>query len=124
MPLKTSITERYQVLADRSYTLTPYRSHIYGRIRFKGGSFRKSNITDTSGKGSIFCLVVTSGLHWDTNMKEYIQLTRSAKVPFRDNVQTLQFQNNVSNSMSIDQSTRATIKTQLFKSLVIGVFNS
>lgn len=84
-PLKTGITERFAILADKTYTLTPYHSHVYSRIKFRGGSFRKNNQNDFIGKGAIFCVAVTSGLHWDADMKEYLQLSFSAKVPFRDN---------------------------------------
>lgn len=84
-PLITGITEKYNILADRTYTLTPYHSHIYTRIKFKCGSFRKNNQSDFAGKGAIFCLVVTSGLHYDSNLTETIQLSYSAKIPFRDN---------------------------------------
>lgn len=84
-PLKTGITEQFSILADRRYTLTPYHSHMYSRIRFKCGSFRKNNQSDHDGKGAIFCIVVTSGLHYDTDLTETIELSYSAKIPFRDN---------------------------------------
>lgn len=84
-PLKTGITERYQVLTDKTFTLTPIRSHFYGRIKFRGGSFRKNNQVDYLGKGAIICLIVTSGLHWDNDIEEKIEVSYSAKIAFRDN---------------------------------------
>lgn len=87
-PLVNGFSSQYRVLGDYKYALNPTRNHILFKhrlpIKFKNSLLRKAPLSQEKPVNSIYVLIVTSGLHWDTNFSESITANRQVKVAYTD----------------------------------------
>lgn len=88
-PLVRGVTAQYRVLGDYKYTLTPFTSHRHFvhnlPIKYKSSLIRQAFLNNEYPQNVIWCVVVTSGLHWDQDYTETIQAHYCAKVAYTDN---------------------------------------
>lgn len=89
-PLATSVTSQYRILGDYRYRLTPFNSHIQFKhrmpIRWNNSLCRVPSgaVINEVSQNDILVLVVTSGLHWDADLTETIQLNYCSKIAYTD----------------------------------------
>lgn len=87
-PLVSGFSAQYRVLGDYKYALNPTRNHILIKhrlpIKFKNSLLKIAPLSQEVASNSIYVLIVTSGLHWDTNFTESISVNRQVKVAYTD----------------------------------------
>lgn len=81
VPLKTGITEEFRVLADRKYTITNDKNQLIKKITVKPSNYR---YTKSGEVNNVVCMIITSGLHYDTTYTQYIKGTFSDKIVYTD----------------------------------------
>lgn len=82
-PLKTGITEKWNVLVDKRYILTTDNNQRMFRIRFKPKPYRFDN-TNTNAFNYCKMIVLAAGLHYDQDFTEYVQFTSMSKMSYTD----------------------------------------
>ena len=82
-PLQTGITEKWRVLCDKRYILTSDKNQVAFKLRFRPRPFR---FTIGDSKTFNYCkfIIVSSGLHFDQDFKEYISGSLMAKLSYTD----------------------------------------
>lgn len=89
-PLANGVTSQYRILGDYRYRLTPFNSHIQFRhrmpIKWKNSLCRVPTgaVVNEVSQNDILVLIVTSGLHWDTDLTETIQCNWDSKIAYTD----------------------------------------
>lgn len=88
-PLTPGVTNQYRILGDYRYSLTPTRSHINFKhrlpIKWRYSLVRRAFHEKEYAQNTVWCVVVTSGLHFDTDLTEKIEVSRSMKIAYTDN---------------------------------------
>ncbi len=82
-PLQTGITENWDVLCDRRYILTSDSNQRIFRIKFRPRPFRFDNENSNVFNYCKF-IVIASGLHYDQDFKEYVEVTQMSKMSYTD----------------------------------------
>lgn len=82
-PLRTGITERWNVLLDRKYTMTTEKNQLSLSLRFKPKSYRFNN-SNSNIFNYVKYVIVVSGLHFDENFKEYVEGSLVSKLAYTD----------------------------------------
>nr|BDF97682.1 capsid protein [Cressdnaviricota sp.] len=82
-PLRTGITENWNVLCDRRFILTSDKNQKIFRIRVKPRPFRFNNENNNIFNYCKF-IVIAAGLHYDENFKEYLEFTEYVKMSYTD----------------------------------------
>lgn len=81
IPLKNGITEDYNILKDMKFTMTSSRNQRLIKINVKPRSIR----WDTDGNyNNIWVMVVSAGLHHDTDFSEFVEMTANIKLVYTD----------------------------------------
>ena len=81
-PLTAGITERFTILADKSYSITESNNQRLIRFSVKPRNIRK-NESDYYNK--VFCFIYVSGLHWtSTTYYEEVRQQLQFKVAYTD----------------------------------------
>ena len=87
-PLINGFSAQFRVLGDYKYAMNPTRNHILFKhrlpIKFKNSLLKIPPVSQEIAMNSIYVLIVTSGLHWDTNFTESISANRQVKVAYTD----------------------------------------
>lgn len=87
-PLVNGFNAQFRVLGDYKYALNPTRNHVLFKhrlpIKFKNSLLKIAPVAQEIAMNSIYVLIVTSGLHWDTNFTESITANRQVKVAYTD----------------------------------------
>lgn len=88
-PLTPGVTNQYRILGDYKYKLTPTRSHINFKhrlpIKYKNSLVRRAFHEREYAQNTVWLVIVTSGLHYDQDLTEKIEVTRSCKIAYTDN---------------------------------------
>lgn len=86
-PLKDGVTSNFDIVSDWRYALSNEKPIILRRLFFR----RLKNIRwepDSAHffpTGSLILIVVTAGLHWDSEYNQEIKLSLGAKIAYNDN---------------------------------------
>ena len=87
-PLVNGFNAQFRVLGDYKYAMNPTRNHILFKhrlpIKFRNSLFKIAPVANEIPMNSIYVLIVTAGLHWDTNFTESITANRQVKVAYTD----------------------------------------
>lgn len=81
-PLKTGQTQYSYILFDRSYTISTNKNQVIHKLRI-----RPHNIKFDSSNGNanhIWVVILSAGLHNDSNFSEFIKGTYSTKLTYTD----------------------------------------
>lgn len=90
-PLVSGITSTYKILYHKVFTINRYhptRLHNINIPESKCLNFSKevnSSGASTTGKGRVWCLLFTGGLHYDIDYTARINATMSLKIAYTDN---------------------------------------
>lgn len=82
-PLRTGITERWDVLLDRKYTMTSDKNQLALNLKFTPKPYRFDN-SNTNIFNYVKYVIVVSGLHFDENFKEYVEGSIVPKLSYVD----------------------------------------
>lgn len=82
-PFKTGISEKIHILADRKVILTTNKNQVNYKIRVKPDNL-KFDANSTTLHNQIFGVIVVSGLHYDTDYTEHLQVSAMAKLVYTD----------------------------------------
>lgn len=82
-PLRTGITENWNVLCDKRFILTSDKNQKIFRIRVKPRPFR-FNTEDNKIFNYCKFIVVAAGLHYDQDFKEHLEFTEFVKMSYTD----------------------------------------
>lgn len=81
IPLKNGITEDYNILKDMKFTMTSSRNQRLIKLNVKPRSIR----WDTDGNyNNIWVMVISAGLHNDTDFSEFVEMTANIKMAYTD----------------------------------------
>lgn len=80
-PLKDNITDDYNILYDKTYTITSMRNQLVKRINIKPKNYR---FTGAAVYNGIWLYVIAPGLHYDENFQETLQCVFSSKIAYTD----------------------------------------
>ncbi len=81
IPLKNGITEDYNILKDMKFTMTSSRNQRLIKLNIKPRSIR----WDSDGEyNNIWVMVVSAGLHHDTDFSEFVEMTANIKMAYTD----------------------------------------
>lgn len=87
-PLVNGFNNQFRVLGDYKYAVNPTRNHILFKhrlpIKFNNSMYKVAPVGNEVPSNAIYVMIVTAGLHWDTNFKEYITANRQVKVAYTD----------------------------------------
>lgn len=81
IPLKNGISEDYNILKDMKFTMTSSGNQRLIKINVKPRSMR----WDTDGEyNNIWVMVISAGLHNDTDFSEFVEMTANIKLVYTD----------------------------------------
>lgn len=81
-PLKNGVTEDYRILKDKRFTITRDSNQKIFKLKVKPRNYRWNSSAHLNNS---FCMVVVSGLHWDSSrFVQYVDMTVSDKIVFTD----------------------------------------
>lgn len=82
-PFRTGVTDRLYILSDRKVVLTSTNNtkNIKVKCYPKNLSF---NVSSSSLHNQVFAMVIATGLHYDTDYTEYVEVTASSKFVYTD----------------------------------------
>lgn len=81
-PLITGMTTFCNILFDKSYTITTNKNQVIHKLRIKPHNIRFQ--TQNSDVNHIWVMIISAGLHSDTNFSEFIKGTYSTKLTYTD----------------------------------------
>lgn len=82
-PLRTGITEKWDVLMDRKYIMTSDKNQLALKLKFKPKPYRFDN-ANANIFNYVKYIIVVSGLHFDENFKEYVEGSIVSKLSYTD----------------------------------------
>nr|QRV62012.1 putative capsid protein [ssDNA virus sp.] len=82
-PLQTGITEKWDVLYDKRYVLTSDNNQKMFRIKVRPKPYR-FNAENNDIFNYVRFVVVSSGLHYDSNFTEYVEMCQMSKLSYTD----------------------------------------
>lgn len=82
-PLRTGITDKWDVLLDRKYVLTSDKNQLALKLKFKPKPYRFNN-SNSNIFNYVKYVIVVSGLHFDENFKEYVEGSIVSKLAYTD----------------------------------------
>ena len=80
VPLKTEQTAYSKILLDKRFTITTNNNQKIMRLNIRPGAIRFRDKESTS----VWVMVVSAGLHNDSNFSEFVKGTFSSKIAFTD----------------------------------------
>lgn len=81
IPLKNGITEQYNILKDMKFVMTSSNNQRLIKFNVKPRSFR---YTDKEEFNNFWIMVITAGLHNDTDFSEFVEMTANLKMVYTD----------------------------------------
>lgn len=81
IPLKNGITEQYNILKDMKFVMTSSNNQRLIKFNVKPRSFR---YTSDGHYNNFWILIISAGLHNDSNFSEFVQMTANLKMAYTD----------------------------------------
>lgn len=81
IPLKNGITERYRILKDIKFVMTSSNNQRLIKLNVRPFSYRW---TDKEEFNNVWVMVVTAGLHNDTDFSEFVEMSANIKMVYTD----------------------------------------
>lgn len=81
IPLKNGITEQYNILKDMKFVMTSSNNQRIIKFNIKPRSFRYNEKEEFN---NFWVLIVSAGLHNDSNFSEFVEMSASLKMAYTD----------------------------------------
>lgn len=81
IPLKNGITEQYNILKDMKFVMTSSNNQRLIKFNVKPRSFR---YTSKEEFNNIWIMIITAGLHNDTDFSEFVEMSANIKMVYTD----------------------------------------
>ncbi len=81
VPLKNGITEKYSILKDIKFVMTSSNNQRIIKLNVRPRSYRWTSAEEFN---NVWVMIVTAGLHNDTNFSEFVEMTANIKMVYTD----------------------------------------